>query len=199
MKFIKKIKIWHLFLACIVLFVVGIQSVRMNNLRMVELRQKVFEADKNGQEIKEAMVILQDYVSHHMGTTTQVPLKYSYERAAKAAIDKAQASNGQPANIFQNLPPECPKENGFYKITNPCVKAHVDKRLAELGGQGSSIPDLPNKQLYIFSFSAPILSLDIAGLSLVMSLLSGLSAVLASVAKFIRAEISYYKGDIEGL
>ena len=100
MKFIKKIKIWHLFLVCIVLFVVGIQSVRMNNLRMVELRQKVFEADKNGQEIKEARAILQDYVAHNMSTTTQVPLKYRYERADKESMYKSHASNVQRANVF---------------------------------------------------------------------------------------------------
>jgi hypothetical protein len=194
----KHIKPWHLFIICIVTAAIGIHAVRQNNIKMALLREDVFIADKQNEPIDEPLNVLRDYIAKHMGTSTDVPLKYSYERATKKVLETTTDVNGKPSDIFADLPASC-ASGGFIDSTKPCVKDHINQKLAQLGTKQVALTQVPDKKLFNYSFSAPIISYDLAGMSLVVAALSGIYGLCLVIWRFFRAELAYYKGDIDGL
>lgn len=194
----KHIKPWHLFIICIVTAAIGIHAVRQNNIKMALLREDVFIADKQNQPIDEPLNVLRDYIAKHMGTSSEVPLKYSYERATKRALDTSTGVDGNPSDIFADLPGSC-ASGGFIDSTKPCVKEHINQKLALLDAKQVALTQVPDKKLFNYSFSSPIISYDLAGFSLVIAAMSGISGLCLVIWKFFRAELAYLKGDIDGL
>lgn len=184
----------------LILALIGVLALRGNNLRMVELREDVFVEDNKNGQISESLDTLRAYIYSHMNTSTEVELKYSYERQAQAAITSAANSGGQQNfNIFDGLPAGCSTSRNFSNITEPCVRDYINKRLQELGGDNPKPVDLPDKRLYIYSFRAPLFSFDLAGISLLLSAVLGVSGATIILIGFLRNEIAFYRGDINGL
>ncbi len=194
----KHIKPWHLFILCIITAAIGVHAVRENNIKMLLLRDEVFTADKAGEPLEIPLNKLRGYIGKHMGTSTEVPLKYSYERAAKKSQEIAPEVDGDPNKVFADLPASC-ASGGFIDSNKPCVREHINKKLAEIGGQQNVLSEVPDKRLFTYSFSSPIISIDIAGVSLITSAISGSHGLWLVIWKYLRAELAYYKGDIEGL
>ena len=201
MKILKKlwpIKSWHFIVLAIVLAASGVVGLRNNNVRMAEIREDVFAADEAGEGIGASLDELRGFVFSHMNASTEVELKFTYERAAEAAI-KENNNVTSNANIFEGLPSECGGSASFADSTDPCVRDFIDRRIAELGGENPTPTSLPDKNLYIYTFESPLLSLDFAGISLLLSLLSVFAAVGMIGWNFVKNELSFYTGDIEGL
>ncbi len=193
-------KTGHLFVIALILALIGVLALRGNNLRMVELREDVFAEDKKNGQISESLDVLRSYIYSHMNTSTEIELKYSYERQAQAAITAAANNGGQQNfNIFDGLPASCSTSRDFSNITEPCVRDYINKRLQELGGDNPRPVDLPDKRLFIYSFQAPLFSFDIAGICLLLSAVMGVSGATIIIIGFLRNEIAFYRGDINGL
>ena len=193
------IKPWILIIIALASGTIGIFGLRNNNLQMVKIRDQVFEADKKDAEIVERLTELKVFVFTHMNSSTRVELKYSYERAAEAAIKESSNLKTKQANIFDKVPAKCGGGARFTDTTDPCIKEYIDKRIKELGGQNSRLAKLPNKQLFIHEYKSPIVSFDFTGICLLIAGASGLTALGTLLVRFIKQEINFYEGGIDGL
>lgn len=165
---------------------------------MADIREQVFIADEKNGDISKAIDTLRLFIYQHMNASTTVELKYSYERAVQKTLKEFEKSDGSGNNIFEDLPDDC-NTGEFVDSTAPCVQDYIDKRLKQIGGGNSEVMKLPDKRLYIYDFRSPLLSFDFAGWMLILSSISGLAATAWVIGKFIRDEVAFYKGDIEGL
>lgn len=152
---------------------VSIFALRQNNQQMVELRNKVFEADKNNGETEKALADLRTFVHAHMNTDLSgdsgikppIQLKYTYERLVAAEQAGADQTSSR---IYTEAQEYCQRQNpggvsGRSRV--PCVEEYVIAHGGTTAAVSSSIP----AGLYKFDFASPIWSPDLAGWSLVAS------------------------------
>ena len=115
---------WILMTIAVMFGVVGVFGLRNNNLQMVQLRDKVFLADKNNANLPEAMKELKAFVFTHMNSSTKIELKYTYERAAEAAIKESSNITTGEGNIFDKVPSQCGGAARFTDTTDLCKGLH---------------------------------------------------------------------------
>ena len=163
-----------LFLAISVVFLaIGVYALRVNNLKMLELREAVFMADESDGDIEIALRSLREQVHAHMNTNLSagdnaiyppIQLQHRYERLVAAEKARVESVNALVYTEAQNY---CEQQNpdGFSGGGRvPCIKQYVDSR----GTKEQTIPDA----LYKFDFVSPTWSPDLAGWSLVISIIS---------------------------
>ena len=166
---IRPIRPLYFFAAAGVCLVVGVFALRANNLKMVELRNAVYQADKDNGDVSKALTELQRHVTAHMNTSLSsgnstvyppIQLKYTYERLREANV---KTSNEQ---LYIDAQAHCERLNptdfsGRNRV--PCIQQYVESR----GVQQKPIPE----SLYKYDFVSPTWSPDLAGLSLLGSAL----------------------------
>lgn len=171
-KRVRAVSLWYFLVAAALTGTVCVFSLRANNLQMAKLRDAVYAADKNGSRVTEALQTLQVYVSAHMNTDLSagpnspyppIQLQYTYDRAVQAAGDAASAENSRIYNDAQHY---CEQTipNGFsgsYRIS--CVQTYIDQH-------GVKLPTIPDG-MYKFDFLSPTWSPDLAGWSLLATVL----------------------------
>jgi hypothetical protein len=151
--------------------VVCIAALRHNNQTMVKLRNDVYVADQNNGNVQAALEKLQTYVVSHMntglstGTNVYPPiqLKYTYDRLEQSAIQATQTNT----QIYTNAQHYCEGQDstdfsGHNRV--PCIESYVT---THGGTKAAAIPTA----LYEFDFVATKWSPDLAGWSLVLSVL----------------------------
>ena len=176
----------HYFLAVfLVSLSVMVLALRSNNLHMVRLKQAVYTADKNGGDTAKALQNLQQYVTAHMNTNLSaggdtvyppIQLKYTYDRLVQAESEKLATTNEQLYNDAQHY---CESQNstdfsGRNRV--PCIQQYVKDH----GQPLRTIPD----SLYKFDFVSPTWSPDLAGWSVVTTVLSGLLLLAVLVLRW---------------
>jgi hypothetical protein len=147
--------------------IVCIFALRANNLQMVELRQAVYQADKDNGDVDGALRNLRSYVYGHMNTNLAtgsnvrppIQLKYTYERLLAARNAGATANN---SDIYNQAQQYCEKAipagfSGSHRLS--CIQAFVKQH-------GLTTSDPIPKNLYQFDFISPRWSPDLAGWSL---------------------------------
>ena len=169
------IKPWYFLVATLIAGAVCIVALRQNNLQMVYLRNQVYSADKNNRDVVKALQNLQVYVTTHMNTDLSsgpngsyppVQLVYSYDRAVEAAGSAVSAAN---TKLYTDAEYYCQKIDsvdfsGHNRV--PCVEQYVESH-------GASLPNIP-VSLYEFDFISPSWSPDLAGWSLLATIISAL-------------------------
>lgn len=166
--------------------IVCIFALRANNLQMIELRQAVYQADKDNGDVEGALRNLREYVYGHMNTNLAagsnvrppIQLKYTYERLLAARNAGSQANN---SDIYNQAQQYCEKAiptgfSGSYRLS--CIQAFVKQH-----GLATSEP-IP-KNLYQFDFVSPRWSPDLAGWSLVVTTISLAAFVLSSIFRYV--------------
>lgn len=176
---------------------IGVFMLRANNLKMSEIRERVYIADEKNEGLSDAIDELRLFTYSHMNASTTIELKYSYERDVQKALKNVDNKSGG-GNIFDDLPADC-EAGAFVDRTAPCVQEYIDKRIREIGGGNSQVLKMPDKRLYVYDFKSPLLSFDTAGWMLILSSGSAITGAGWILARFIKDEIAFYKGDIEGL
>lgn len=172
---------------------VFIGALRHNNTTMISLRDNVYAADKAGGDVEGALEKLRNYVYGHMNTNLStnngikppIQLKYTYDRLAQQSEKAANNSQlyTQAENYCQALIPASVSISGRGRIQ--CVTDYV---LNHGGKAGAAVPPA----LYQFDFVSPSWSPDLAGWSLVLTILFGLMFVTTFIrGKLIRAR--WYK------
>lgn len=154
--------------------IVSVLALRQNNQTMMELRSAVYAADKDNKDVNAALNNLRRYVYGHMNTNLSsgnnnikppIQLKYTYQRLYEARQSQVESANQKIYTDAQNY---CQSiNNAFFGTTRvPCVQEYVVNR----GVQAANIK-IP-AGLYQFDFISPSWSPDLAGWSLVFSILS---------------------------
>jgi hypothetical protein len=145
-------------------------ALRHNNQAMVKLRDAVYAADKDGKDVNPALNNLREYVYDHMNTSLSsgnnnikppIQLKYTYQRLYEAKQNQLQVANQKTFNDAQSY---C-ISSGQASFDSPCVQNYVVNH----GVKDASI-NIP-AGLYQFDFISPSWSPDLAGWSLVTSII----------------------------
>ncbi len=166
---LRPISFWYFLAAFLVFATIGIFALRQNNLKAIELRNKVLEVDKENGDIEGALREIREFVYSHMnadlsaGTNIQQPiqLKYSYERLIEVEKKRVEKAN---ENVYTRAQTYCEKKypastSGGPRV--PCIQEYVTSN----GEKQKSIPDA----LYKFDFVSPVWSPDLAGWSLLLA------------------------------
>jgi hypothetical protein len=152
--------------------VVCVFALRANNEHMIQLRNDVYQADKDNGNVEVALKNLQQYVYGHMNTDLAagpnavhppIQLKYTYNRLVAAASKKVQATNSHLYNNAQNYCQALIPTGFSGSYRESCIKQYVTTH----GAKAQEIP----KNLYEFDFVAPKWSPDLAGWSMVATVL----------------------------
>ncbi len=156
-----------------------IMALRQNNLRALELRDKVLEVDKANGDVETALNELRGFVYSHMNaqlaTDTSVyppiQLKYRYERLVAAEKERVSKEN---AAVYTAAQKHCESLNNDFSGRNrvPCIQDYVTKN----GEKEKIIPDA----LYKFDFASPTWSPDLAGWSLLITIVLGIALLVRS-------------------
>lgn len=177
-------KTWlYLFIVSAVLFVI---ALRNNNLTMSKLREEVYAADKNNGDVNAALNKLRLYVYSHMNTNLSsgnnnikppIQLKYTYQRYYDEQFNQMQSANQK---IYEAAKKACKANtSGFDPSRMSCISNYAVNN----GVRGADIK-IP-AGLYQFDFVSPAWSPDLAGWSLVASIIF----LLAFVIKFLFSKV----------
>jgi hypothetical protein len=170
---LRPIKPLYVFIIFVLLAGLSVYEMRANNLHMADLRNQVYAADKSGKGVDTALQDLRAYVGQHMNTSLSsgqngvyppVQLKYTYDRLITAKSSSATDFNSQ---IYTDAQHYCEAQiptgfSGRYRIS--CIQNYVKKHNASL--------TFIDPALYEFDFYSPKWSPDLAGLSLVLTILT---------------------------
>jgi len=175
---IRWIKPWYILVLLVITTSVSIYSLRQNNLQMVKLRNAVYTADKSNTNVSAALGALQAFVTTHMNTNLASgpnapypPIQLEYTYARLEAANTQSASNTNQA-LYTNAENYCQQAipNGFsgrYRVS--CIEEYITSH-------GVAVQTIP-VSLYEFSFLSPRWSPDLAGWSLLISILLAISFV----------------------
>jgi hypothetical protein len=186
------IRPWYFLVLTVVLTAVCVFSLRANNEHMIKLRSAVYAADQNNGDVEGALKNLQAYVTAHMNTNLSagpnpvyppIQLKYTYDRLVQAQSASLASSNTQlytqAQQYCQQLDPT--DFSGHNRV--PCIEQYVETHNAAL----PTIPD----SLYKFDFISPTWSPDLAGWSLLATIISALVCIVSFLAdKWLKRNVS---------
>lgn len=177
---LRPINYWYFLIGFLVFGVLGLQAFRQNNLKMIELREAVFQADEQNGDVETALRQLREHVHAHMNTALTsgdtaiyppIQLKHHYERLLAAETDRVSQANG---NIYTDAQADCERRfPGGFSGSNrlPCIEEYL---VSHGGVKAQPVP----KELYQFDFVAAKWSFDRAGWSFILCGLFGLLFVL---------------------
>lgn len=156
-----------LFIASVAL---SIYSLRSNNLNMITLREAVYTADQQNDDINTALNTLREYVHSHMNTSSEasIQLVSLFDRAVRAEQARVIAL-GSTNQVYIDAQQECEISSLPLTVRAQCMQDYITTH-------GGGVPqlNLPPKEAYIFDFVSPFWSPDLAGLSVVATVLIGL-------------------------
>ncbi|MDB5176566.1 MAG: hypothetical protein JWN75_234 [Candidatus Saccharibacteria bacterium] len=167
------VKSWQLVVLLILVGFVAATFLRLNNIGMVERRDAVLAADKDG----DAMVIqtrlydLQRYVSSHMNADMgSIYLESQYKRDSQKIIDAASADGNPNGNIYKKAQDVCaPRFKGYSQAYLQCTLDYL-AQYAPANNPTSAVT-LPRADTYRHSFISPLWSPDFAGWTVLIALL----------------------------
>lgn len=172
---IRHVRPWYFLALTVVCATVCAFALRANNEHMIKLRNAVYTADQNNTNVQGALTTLQAYVTAHMNTDLSagpdpvyppIQLKYTYDRLVAAESAAAAQSN---TVLYTNAQAYCEQLDptdfsGHNRV--PCIEQYVETH-------DTLLPTIPDA-LYKFDFISPTWSPDLAGWSLVATILSAL-------------------------
>jgi hypothetical protein len=185
---VRPIRPWYFLVLAVVSGVVCVSGLRANNEHMIRLRDAVYQADKSNGDVENALQTLRGYVYAHMNTDLAagpnavhppIQLKYTYDRLVAAESARVQAVNSR---LYPDAQAYCQAliPTGFSgRYRESCIAQYVTTH----GVTAQPI----QKSLYEFDFAAAEWSPDLAGWSLVATVLFVLLALAFWLADdFIR-------------
>lgn len=188
----RAVSYWYFLAGFLIFGAISLYSLRQNNLQMIRLRDAVTQADKDNGDVETALRNLREYVYSHMNTNLStgnnikppIQLKYRYDRLVEAEKAKTAQASGQ---VYTDAQAYCEKLypgsfSGGPRV--PCITDYVNSHPVP---GASSIPD----SLYKFDFVSPTWSPDLAGWTLVLSVIFlMLFIVRYGLERWARAELS---------
>lgn len=178
--------------------IVAVIALRSNNQTMIQLREAVYQADESGGDIDKALYRLREYVHGHMNTNLSsggnaikppIQLKHTYERLVAAENSRTDSVNSQ---IYTDAQAYCERLypgsfSGGPRV--PCIQEYVSRQ----GAKPNQIP----ASLYQFDFVSPSWSPDLAGWSLLATIIFFTAFVISYGANLIvKNKIRSLTGDL---
>lgn len=182
-RYFRRIHPWYFLGLAIVFGIISLVSLRHNNEQMVRLRDAVYAADKNGGDIEGALRDLREYVYGHMNTSLAsgpnavhppIQLKYTYERLQQAQQNVLGQGNSA---LYDEAQAYCDKQTEIGSEVISCIQNYATSH----GAQLAAIPSA----LYEFDFTSAKWSPDLAGWSLVVMVLAGLTFVVSALYRWL--------------
>ena len=177
----------YFLIATLIVGVVCVVALRSNNEHMAKLRSDVYAADYSGHGVQQALDNLQAYVTAHMNTNLSagagsvyppIQLEYTYLRLVKAADKSALSDNiglyTAAQNYCQRLDPS--DFSGHNRV--PCIEQYVTSH-------GAKLPNIP-AALYEFDFVSPSWSPDLAGWTLLATIVLAVITIVDFLVRFYR-------------
>ena len=161
----KHIKTWQLTVALFIMVGLSVFSLRANNLKMVELRSNVVQADIKQTGLPQAIEALNYHVFHHMNTQIVRPVELvnTYNIQAQAAIEAA-SKNGR--DIYAEATAACERRGIPLTSIAQCAADYAVANNPNVDAQKIKLPD---KNLFIYTFASPLWTPDLAGFSLLIT------------------------------
>lgn len=140
---------------------------------MLELKQAVYIADEQNGDIEGALQDLRSFVNSHMNTqlrspdATEPPIQLINQFNRYIEAEQAKIASQDGNQIYRDAQARC--ETGAIPLTAraQCIQEYIVAN----GGNASQL-SIPPKELYTFDFVSPLWSPDVAGISLVLAILS---------------------------
>jgi hypothetical protein len=167
---LQRIKTWQLLVLLLLVGFVAATFLRLNNIDMVQRRDAVLAADKEGNPdtIQNRLYDLQRYVASHMNTETgPFYLEGQYRRDAQKLVDAAKDDNNPNGNINAKAEAVCKPQ---YAVWSPAYVQCFTDELAKYPPSPDPAQNitLPSTNLYRHDFSDPSWSPDFAGWSVLV-------------------------------
>jgi len=167
---IKRFNPWYLLILSLISGLVCVYALRQNNLTMVKLRDQVFATDKANGDVETALRNLREFIYAHMNTDLDtnnsvkppIQLKYRYDRLVQAEKQRVDKANSQVYTDAQHYCEQFISHVVFGGAHIPCVQNYITTH----GVKEQPIPD----GLYKFDFVSPSWSPDLAGWSLLLTI-----------------------------
>lgn len=164
------LKAWYFLVPAVVFALLAIHGLRTNYSTMVKLREAVYVADQQNGDVEAALMALRAHVYGHMNTNLvsgrnairpPIQLKARYDRLVATESDKVKAQNAEIARVGEQICGQSFPAAGFNAPRVACLQDYMSTHAVK----GQPIPD----QLYKFDFVSPRWSLDLAGISILLS------------------------------
>lgn len=170
-KQLQRIKTWQLFAVLFLMTFVTATFLRLNNIGMVQRREAVIAADKQGDEqsIQNRLNDLRVYVSKHMNTGgNSVYLVEKYNRDKAALVQQAVEANTSEKDVINKKVDDIckPQFSGYNQGYVSCFAREYEKYAP--GKDPMTTIKTPDTELYRADFVAPLWSPDFAGFSVVI-------------------------------
>lgn len=177
---LQRVKTWQLLILLVIGGFLMATFLRLNNIGMIQRRDAVLAADKEGRDADAAtrMYDLQRYVAAHMNASTgQFDLQGQYQRDLQQAIETATSSSNPYGNINAQAEAVCrPRFAAWSPAYVQCFTEELAK-YPPAPDPGSNAA-LPSPALYRHSFASPLWSPDFAGFSVLVFLAIALIIIL---------------------
>ncbi|MBQ1528105.1 hypothetical protein IIZ77_00465 [Candidatus Saccharibacteria bacterium] len=196
---VRAVRTWQLFLIFVLLVFASATLLRLDHIKMTNLRSAVLEADKEDNEIAlaEDLNALKDFVFSHTVVnivddngnkklefgTGVFYLEQSYIRAASAALreaSEAEIDDGNPnGNIYASVSAICRSlalANGWNWDTPAyieCWQTELAKYPASTLNDGTIKVKIPSTELYRREFTSPIWTPSLAGFVVLVTIILG--------------------------
>jgi len=167
------LKAWYFLVPAIIFALIAVHGLRNNYATMVKLRDAVYDADQQNGDVEGALNKLRKHVYGHMNTNLvsgtnairpPIQLKARYDRLVASQQDRIKAENAQVTVQGEQICGAQFPAGGFNAPRVACVQEYVR---THAGVASQTIPE----QLYKFDFISPSWSPDLAGLSILASII----------------------------
>lgn len=171
---LQRVKTWQLIIVLVLLLFLTATFLRLNNIGMVQRRDAVIAADKQGDpsNTQNRLVDLQRFVAGHMNTGgNMVYLEHQYERDSAAIVKQvASANDAKKEVINKKVDDICkPQFSGYNQGYVDCFAREYAKYAPS--SDPITTVKMPDPEKYRYVFAAPLWSPDFAGFSLLASAL----------------------------
>lgn len=170
-KNLQRVKTWQLIIMLIIVGFVAATFLRLNSIGMVQRREAVINADKQGDQADtvDRLYDLQRFVAAHMNTELGrgVYLEQSYNRDLQNWQENQYGASNPNGNIYKKAQEVCAPQFSRYSYAYlQCTTNELAKFPA--AADPASDTSKPRQEAYIHSFSAPVWSPDFAGWSILV-------------------------------
>lgn len=176
LRWLKKAKTWQLLIVLVLFAFITATFLRLNNIGMIELRKAVLvsDAQTDANYTRNKLIEVQHYVSMHMNTDMGkgIVLEKTYQRDYGAAIAKAANAHNLSSDIYQQASIDCRAkfQGGVASFRNDYVTC-VQNKVSGLSPAQQQRASLPNPATYRYNFASPLISLDFAGIFVILTII----------------------------
>jgi hypothetical protein len=184
-KIVRYVKTWQLFLLLILLVFGSAYFLRQNSLGMDELRTAVKTADEEAGDTKQALLNLQHYVAGHMNTSLGegIVLQSAYQKAYNTALQKSLNYTNPNSQLYTQVELEC---RAVFKRTHsfPAYTQCAHEKLSKLAPGQDPLSSFtpPASDLFHYNYASPAWSPDLAGFSVLLTVVVAFVLVGRAVA-----------------